>query len=168
MFNRLLPAACWLGLATTTPLAAAEKGVPDVVRFNRDVRPILASNCYNCHGQDEKVRKGHLRLDTRAGALNRKQRDPVIIPGKPEASELFLRVSSTEPTERMPPVKKGKALSARDIGVLKKWIEQGAKWEEHWSFVAPKKPALPPIRDPSWGRNEIDTFVLAQIGRAHV
>jgi len=163
MFNRLLPAVWWLGLATTASLPAAEKVVPDIVRFNRDVRPLLASNCYNCHGQDEKVRKGHLRLDTREGALDRKKRDPVIVPGKPQASELFLRISSSEPTERMPPVKTGKVLSARDVAVLKKWIEQGANWEEHWSFVAPKKPALPALRDPSWGRNEIDAFVLARL-----
>src|SRR4051812_13694762 len=163
MLNRLLPAVCWLSLAATAPLAAAEKSVPDVIRFNRDVRPLFAGNCYNCHGQDEKARKARLRLDTREGALHRKKGGPVIVPGKPQESELFLRVTSSEPTERMPPVKTGKTLSTRDVAILKKWIEQGAKWEEHWSFVAPKKLALPSVRNLSWGRSEIDAFLLARL-----
>src|SRR5438270_7847649 len=163
MLNRLLPAVWWLGFVATAPLAAAEKSVPDVIRFNRDVRPLFAGNCYNCHGQDEKARKARLRLDTREGALHRQKGGPIIVPGKPQESELFLRITSSEPTERMPPVRTGKALSARDVAVLKKWIEQGAKWEEHWSFVAPKKPALPAVRDRSWARNEIDAFVLARL-----
>ncbi|MBI1917756.1 MAG: PSD1 domain-containing protein [Planctomycetes bacterium] len=163
MLNRLLPAVWWLGLAATAPLTAAEQSVPDVIRFNRDVRPLFAGTCYNCHGQDEKARKSRLRLDTREGALHRKKGGPVIVPGKPHESELFRRVTSTEPTERMPPIKTGKALSIRDIAVLKKWIEQGAKWEEHWSFVAPRNPLLPPVRDSSWGRNEIDAFLLGRL-----
>src|SRR5262245_26462914 len=95
-------AAVWLGLLATGPLAAADKDIPAVVRFNRDVRPLFAGNCYTCHGQDEKARKGRLRLDTRDGAFNRKKGDPVLVPGKPQESELFRRVTSDEPSERMP------------------------------------------------------------------
>ena len=162
MFKRFLLGLVCVALPTSPTLAGADKGTADTVRFNRDVRPILAGNCYTCHGQDARARKGRLRLDTRAGVFKRKG-GAVVVAGKPQESDLYLRVAAGDPTERMPPTTSGKALTPQQVATLKRWIEQGARWEEHWSLVAPHKPALPPGRDVQWGRNEIDRFVLARL-----
>src|ERR1700722_8526511 len=98
------------------------------IDFNRDVRPILSNNCFQCHGPDEKVRKGKLRLDTKDGALA-----AVVVPGKPEQSSLIQRVQ-VEDDEKMPPAKTGKKLSPREIEILTKWVKEGAKYTVHWSY----------------------------------
>ena len=112
---------CWLSSSLQGAFAQAP------VDFRRDVLPILSENCFTCHGPDAKTRKADLRLDVKESALRTK--DPVIVPGKSGESELFERVSSTDPDEVMPPPKSGKKLTPAQIDVLKKWIDQGASWK---------------------------------------
>ncbi len=137
------------------------------VEFNRDIRPILSENCFTCHGPDPGNRKTALRFDTEEGAniaLGDNKR--AIVPGDPGASELFRRISSDNKTVRMPPAYAGKAkLSDRDIDLIRRWIEQGAKWERHWAFLPPKRVSPPGVRDTSWPANAIDPFVLARLER---
>ena len=132
------------------------------VDFSRDIRPILANNCLLCHGPDAKGRKGDLRLDVREGALLAHEGKAAIVPGKPDQSELLRRVTSTDRDEVMPPAKTGKKLTKDQIGLLRRWIEQGAPYAKHWAFVKPERPAVPDARDP-WVRTEIDRFILARL-----
>ena len=130
------------------------------VRYNRDVRPILSENCFECHGPDAAKRKADLRLD--AGALGQ----AVVVPGQPEASELFQRITHADPEERMPPVDSSRALTSSDIETLRAWISQGAKWESHWAFNPPRQPTTPPAKNSAWPRGAIDRFILAKLERA--
>jgi uncharacterized protein DUF1549/uncharacterized protein DUF1553/cytochrome c len=152
----LLTLAC--SLCATSARAAAP------IDFNRDVRPILSGQCYQCHGPDEKARKAKLRLDDRDVAVDR----GAIVPGKPDESELIKRVCSTDPETRMPPAAKKPALSADQAELLKRWIAEGAKYSEHWSFGKLTRPAVPEVRDQkSEVRNPIDAFIryrLQQVG----
>lgn len=114
------------------PPAAA---LPDVVEFNRDIRPILSDNCFFCHGPDKNKREADLRLDTIEGLHGSDGRPGALMPGKPEDSELFQRIVSLDKDRKMPPAESGKSLSERDILMLKKWIEQGGQFEGHWAFL---------------------------------
>jgi hypothetical protein len=137
---------------------------PRPVNFARDVRPILSDNCFSCHGPDDKARKAKLRLDTKEGAFAKLESDALaIVPGKPDDSELILRIESDVSDLRMPPKKSGKQLSADQAAVLRRWIEQGAPWSTHWAFDPPKKPALPAVKNTGWPSNEIDRFILARL-----
>jgi hypothetical protein len=142
-----------------------------IADFNRDIRPILSDNCYLCHGPDEANRKAGLRLDQRDLAVKAAESgDIALVPGKPELSELILRVTSTDENLRMPPAKGNKKpLSAGQIDLLKRWVEQGAEYNSHWAFRAPERP-MPPDVPASAGsvRNEIDRFVLAKIAAANL
>ena len=129
----------------------------DPVRFNRDVRPILSENCFECHGPDAAKRKADLRLD--AGALGQ----ALIAAGNPGESELFQRITHADPEERMPPADFGRALTAAEVETLRRWIEQGAQWEKHWAFIAPNRPAVPAARGSAWPRGAIDQFILAKL-----
>src|SRR5687767_7046387 len=111
---------------------AALLPLPDKIQFNRDVRPILSDNCFACHGFDKNKRKADLRLDTKDGLMSVGENGPIVAAGKPGESELFRRVITEDPDERMPDPKSHKKLSDRDIAVLKKWIEQGAEYQGHW------------------------------------
>jgi mono/diheme cytochrome c family protein len=130
------------------------------VAFNRDVRPILSNHCFKCHGPD--LKKGGLNLKERDVALKTLRSGNVaIVPGKSDQSVLLERITTAEETERMPP--KGKRLTPEQIATLKTWIEQGAKYEEHWAYVKPVRPALPAVKHKSWPRNGIDYFILARL-----
>src|SRR5262245_4173759 len=118
------------------------------VDFNRDVRPILSNNCFACHGPDEKERKADLRLDTREGALADLDGHQAIVPGKPGASELVARLTSDKASKRMPPAKTGKTLTAAEIEILTRWVQEGAPYAKHWAYVPPVRPELPPLRTP--------------------
>jgi hypothetical protein len=133
------------------------------VDFDRDIRPILSDNCFLCHGPDEKNRKAGLRLDTKAGAFANLGGYKAIVPGEPEKSELYKRIIAEQPTKKMPPAKSNKKLKPQQVELIKRWIEEGAKWEEHWAFVPPKRPALPKVKNPAWAKNSIDYFVLAKL-----
>jgi hypothetical protein len=135
----------------------------DEVIFNRDVRPILSEKCFSCHGFDPKTREADLRLDTFAGATANNDGARAIVPGDLSKSEAWLRINSTDEEEMMPPKKAHKTLSAADKAVLKKWIEQGAKYQKHWSLEAPVKAPLPVVANPAWAKNPIDRFVFAKL-----
>jgi hypothetical protein len=133
------------------------------IDFNREIRPILSENCFACHGPDEKERKAKLRFDVKEDAFKpAKSGDYAIVPGDPKKSALVQRVNTTDPDDIMPPPKTGKKLTAQQKELLTKWIAQGAKWQEHWSYVPPERPELPKIKDTKWPKNEIDNFVLAR------
>ena len=119
---------------------AADAGpLPEVVEFNRDIRPVLSENCFFCHGPDKNKRKADLRLDTADGLVGKEGKPGTAVPGKPAESELFRRITSNDPEMKMPPHDSGKTLTAREIALLKKWIEQGAKHEGHWAFLPIRK-----------------------------
>ena len=137
--------------AVAVPAVAVAEPVP--VSFNRDVRPILSEKCYYCHGSDSSHRKADRRLDTREGALAEKDGVKAIVPGKPEESDAIVRILSTDAEERMPPPKSNKMLTNAEKETLRRWVAEGAKYEPHWAFVAPVRPAVPS------GVNAIDYFV---------
>ena len=110
----------------------------------------------------------NLRLDTRDGAFSTRPNGKVIVPGNTNASLLYQRVFHEKDALRMPPVFARKTLSAQQKDVLRRWIEQGASWKEHWSFQAPVRPALPQVSAKSWVRNPIDTFILAKLDAAQL
>lgn len=151
-----------LGLALTA--ACGARGA-EPINFDRDIRPILADNCFICHGPDEAKRESDLRLDTKEGAFARLGDHHAIVPGKPDESELYLRVVSDDPDMRMPPADSGRQLSAQQIELLKRWIEEGATWEQHWSFAPVHRPALPTPKLAGQARNPIDLFVLSRLQR---
>ncbi len=124
------------------------------VEFNRDVRPILSDRCFFCHGPDSNNRKANLRLDQEQAAK------AAIVPGDPAASKLYQRIASDNKTLRMPPAYLGHdKLPQRDIETIRRWIQEGALWQNHWSFITPKRPAVP--KD----ANAIDSFVRARLDR---
>jgi Protein of unknown function (DUF1553)/Protein of unknown function (DUF1549)/Concanavalin A-like lectin/glucanases superfamily/Planctomycete cytochrome C len=152
--GRSLLAALGVTVLALTP-AGARGGD---VRFNRDVRPILAENCFPCHGPDSAARKADLRLDRRDDALQAE----VFVPGKPDESELVARIFAADAGKVMPPPKSRKKLTAAQRETLKRWIAAGAEYEPHWSLIAPTRPDLPAVKDPMWVRNPIDAFVDAK------
>jgi hypothetical protein len=125
--------------------AGADRAGADspAVDFNRDIRPILSESCYQCHGPDANRRKADLRLDIRDGLFRSADDSTVVVPGKPDESELWLRIASDDPEVRMPPPKAGKPMSAAQVALLRRWIEQGAVWKGHWSFIPVARPAMP-------------------------
>ena len=113
------------------------------VRYNRDIRPILSENCFSCHGPDEKSRKAKLRLDLPADALKEHKTGVPIVPGDLKKSEVWARITSSDEDDVMPPPKSHLKLSTDDKAKVKAWLEQGAKYEDHWAFLPPRRPALP-------------------------
>jgi mono/diheme cytochrome c family protein len=143
--------------------AADAAAAPQAVSFSRDILPILSDNCFACHGPDAKARKAKLRLDTKEGAFRVRNGVAVIHSGKSGDSELYARISSTDENEVMPPPKSKKKLTAQEIALLKRWIDEGAPWGKHWSFEKPQRALLPPVKRQTWPRNAIDDFILARL-----
>ncbi len=133
------------------------------VDFDRQIRPILSDNCFTCHGPDDKQRMMGLRFDTKEGAF---AKPGVVTPGDSAHSKMYLRISNPNPAMRMPPAYSGRKLSTEQIELIRNWIDSGAKWETHWAFVPPQRPALPPVKDEKWVRTPIDRFVLARLEQA--
>jgi hypothetical protein len=156
MHLRTFSAAAWLCLTAVWSCAPATAAEP--VRFNQQVRPILSNNCFYCHGPDEKHREADLRLDSHAAATADLGGYAAIVPGKPDASELLKRVSSHDDDERMPPLDSKKPpLSAAQIEILRRWIEEGAEYEGHWAFQPLVSSPPPPVKDEAgWARNPVD------------
>ncbi len=160
-----------LGLAVIAALLCAHAAAPAApadregpaqkpkLEYNRDIRPILAENCFACHGPDSAARKADLRLDRREAAVEA----GAIVARDPDSSELIDRINSTDSKELMPPPATTKKLTPREKETLKRWIAQGAEYQPHWSLIPPRKPALPPVHDTAWVRNPIDRFVLAKL-----
>jgi hypothetical protein len=136
------------------------------VDFARDIRPVFSDRCFACHGPDEATRKVGLRLDTETGLRTPRGQHIPVVPGNPAASEVMKRIAPQNPAMRMPPSWSGqKPLTAREVDLIREWIAQGAKWQSHWSFVAPQRPSLPQVKNGKWIRNPIDLFVLARLER---
>jgi mono/diheme cytochrome c family protein len=158
--GRRLVLALSLCVGSSLGLRAAETKVD----YNRDVRPILSDNCFACHGPDPKQRKAKLRLDTREGALGElRGGGRAIVPGKTDDSVLIERITADDPSMRMPPKKSGKRLTESQIDLLRRWVAQGAPFAAHWSFIAPKRPAAPRVKNTSWPRDPLDRFILARL-----
>jgi hypothetical protein len=151
------------------PPAAAEQPAPVTVEFNRDIRPILSDKCFQCHGPGTQM--ATLRFDSEEGAKHAlKDGRFAIVPGDPARSQMIARITATSPGVRMPRSQNGAAagepLSTRQVALLTRWIEQGAKWQKHWSFIPPQRPELPrDLKDANWVRNPIDAFVLERLER---
>ncbi|MFV1994963.1 MAG: DUF1549 domain-containing protein, partial [Verrucomicrobiales bacterium] len=160
------PVASWLA-ALAIPLSiapssffalqASQDKPAAEIGFNDQIRPILSENCFKCHGPDSAAREADLRLDTRAGALA----EGAIVPGDPRASEVVARITTTDPDDLMPPPDSHKKLKPAEKELLAKWIENGAQWEQHWSFIAPRRPAVPKA-GANWAHNDIDAFISAR------
>ena len=178
-----------LFLLLSLSLTAAE--LPDKVDFNEHIRPILSDRCYKCHGPDGgefgELWEAGLRLDIEEGAKanlaevklkvkNAKRKKEgkelstklgkakyAIVPGKPDQSSVIERIFTDDEDDIMPPSDSNLHLSGHEKKLIKKWIEQGAEWGKHWSFVAPVKKALPELKNKSWAKNEIDYFVLRKL-----
>jgi len=134
------------------------------VDFGKEIRPILSDRCYFCHGPDGANRKSKLRLDTEEGARKALGGGMfAIAPGDLEHSEVFQRISSTDPDERMPPPESNLKITKEEVALIGKWIEEGAKYEKHWSFVSLKEVAVPEVDNDVWGKGEIDRFVLEKL-----
>ena len=129
------------------------------IEYNRDIRPILAENCFACHGADSAARKADLRLDQREAAID----FGAIVPDQPDESELMARVLATDPDVVMPPPEIKKQLSQQQKDLLKEWIATGAEYQPHWSFIRPQPPELPTVGNEAWVRNAIDRFVSARL-----
>ena len=140
--------------------------LPEVVDYNFHIKPILSDNCYTCHGPDANKRKAGLRLDQEQAAFSELPENPgkyAIVAGKPGNSLLYQHVVSDDPKLLMPPPDSQLALNSYERKLLKKWIEQGAKFEKHWAFIPPKKADLPKTELADWTQNEIDAFVLEKM-----
>ncbi|MBM3981541.1 MAG: DUF1553 domain-containing protein [Planctomycetes bacterium] len=155
---RLSPGSLGLALVALalSPSAAPAQPLPAKVDFNRDIRPILSNNCFQCHGPDEKTRKAKLRLDTAEGAAT------AIVAGKPDASELITRLTASHDDKSlMPPAKTGKKLTPRELDLMKQWIKEGGKFSAHWAYIAPKKTDVPKTKIAA--TTYIDSFLLARL-----
>ncbi len=128
------------------------------IDFNRDIRPILSDKCIYCHGPDAHHREADLRLDVEEDA-----KDYAIVPGELEESEAYLRIIHDDVKERMPPVASGKKLSAKEIDLIRRWIEQGAAWADHWAYVEPERHEPPAVKQADWPLHWIDRFVLSRL-----
>lgn len=152
------------GLSSGTALAEA---LPAKISYNEHIQPILAENCFHCHGPDSATRKGKLRLDRSDDALlPRGDHDAAILAGKPDESMLIERILSPYEDERMPPLESHKTLKPREVALLKQWITEGAVYEKHWSFLAPQRPPVPSV---TWGdkpaNHPVDAFVAEKLNQ---
>lgn len=143
-----------LRLLCILALGCAVFGQSKPVDFQREIRPILSDACYACHGPDSSTRMANLRLDVPG---------PGIVPGKPDQSKVWKRISHATAALRMPPPQAHKTLTPEQIALVRRWIEQGAEYKTHWSFTAPRRSAVPVTKNPSWPRNAIDSFILARL-----
>ena len=150
----------WQRLPILLLPALLSQGQAAEVRFNRDIQPILARNCFACHGPDKHERKAKLRLDTADGFLRGgSSKEPMTVKGKPGESLLWERIVSSDPDEIMPPPDSHKELNPREKNLIREWIKQGARYEGHWAFITPSLPAVPEGTE----GNPIDRFIAAEL-----
>ena len=136
------------------------------ISYNFDIRPILSDKCFSCHGPDANKRQAGLRLDIAQSAYAVLKEHPgahALIPGKPDSSQVYLRISAEDTSMMMPPASSNLRLNPQEIALIKKWIQQGAVYEPHWAFIAPVKPAVPEVKNKKWAKNEIDFFILQKL-----
>ena len=157
--KKLSKADVLLCLLIVTSSLPSKAFAEELVDFNRDIRPILAENCFFCHGQDANKRQAELRLDIRELALQ----SVAFVPGNAADSSLVSRIHSTDADEQMPPPKSNRKLSIDQKRLLVKWVDQGATYSNHWAFVAPVRPEPPKVLKSDWPRNPVDHFVLSKL-----
>ncbi len=162
IFGRSLLAAFAVALAATSYCGAEEP----TIDFNREIKPILASKCFACHGPDAETRKAELRLDTFEGAIAETESGGfAIVPGHPERGDLLDRVTMDDADLRMPPAETGKRVTPAEAALLKQWIAEGAEYKPHWAFVAPTYHTPPDVQHADAARNLIDRFIIARLER---
>ena len=163
MKNGLLVA---FAFSLTTPAFCAAAS-PAPIDFAREIRPILAKNCFACHGTDEKHREGGLRLDLRDAATKKlEDGKTAIVPGHTASSELVRRIMASDSSERMPPADANASLSKEQVELLTRWVSEGAKYSVHWSFEKPVLPVVPHVRHENWSAGPVDRFVIAKLDAA--
>ncbi len=138
----------------------------DEIDFNRDIRPILSNKCLLCHGPDPDALEAGLRLDQRDSAVSELDSEAVaVVPGSPQESELIARITAEDEDYRMPPADHGAPLTAAEIDLLQRWIQQGAKYATHWAYASPVRPSVPQAspQDQDWPRSPIDAFTLRRM-----
>lgn len=163
-----LPICLHLACNSNNSSSELDLGSDEQLSYNFHIRPILSDKCFACHGPDANKREAGLRLDVEEDAFAALKESPgkfAIVPNDVEKSELYHRIISQDPSIQMPPPNFNLTLSQEEIGLIKRWIEQGAKYEPHWAFVPPKKSALPKVKNANWPRNEIDHFTLAKMSQ---
>ncbi|WP_417849548.1 DUF1553 domain-containing protein [Thalassoglobus sp.] len=151
-------------LSVCCPFLAVSTLLAEEVDYTRDVRPILSGRCFKCHGPDPETREAGLRLDEAiASRAELDSGERAVVPGNIEASQLLTRITTSDESLRMPPADQGPALTQQEIETLKRWVQSGARYDKHWSFVAPKLPEVPDASNPDWCRNDIDRFILKKL-----
>ncbi len=161
---RLIRAAAWTLAGATLLVMAADGRAGDSagrVDFNRQIRPILSENCYQCHGPDQNKRKAELRLDLREGLFRSAEGTTIVVPGKPDDSELLSRITADDDELRMPPPKHAAALKPEQIDLIERWITEGAEWKGHWAYISPSRPRTPEKTASRPTAGEIDRFIRA-------
>jgi hypothetical protein len=168
--RKVVTALCGSLLAVCALPGVSLGGIPqskNTINFNRDVRPILSDRCFACHGPDKNKRQSDLRLDTKAGLfepLAKHKGKVAIVPGNPAESYAYQRIINPDPKEVMPPTSVPHLkLNQREKDLIKRWIEEGAPWSEHWAFVPATRPSVPEVSDAKWARNDVDRFILAKL-----
>jgi len=163
--SRRLPliASLVAGLGGTLTAAATPVGE---VKFNRDIRPILAEACFHCHGPDPASRKAKMRFDREEDFTAKREDGFVIVKGKPQESLLWQRITTKDEDDVMPPPDAHIQLKPEQKELLRRWIEQGGSWQKHWAFIAPERPAELKIKNAAWAKSPIDSFVLARLEEA--
>jgi hypothetical protein len=157
----------WLWIACCMATSLIETEAAEEIRFNRDVRPLLSEHCFQCHGFDANTRKSSLRLDLREEALKPAKSGAIpLVPGKPEASELFRRITTSDLDAQMPPAPEHAPLTAAQREILRQWILAGANYEPHWAFVQPVRQPPPEVKPSFRTRNPIDRFILKRLEQA--
>ena len=142
----------WAVILSVTGLLCAQA---DSIRYSRDILPILAENCFNCHGADRVSRKADLRLDTEDGAK-------AVLGADRASSAIYQHITATD-DDRMPPADSGKSLTAAQIEIIGKWIDGGATWEGHWAYTPPVETTPQSAALASWIRSPIDAHILARL-----
>ncbi len=143
----------------TTACAVQAAPPPAPIGFDREIRPLLSDACFRCHGPDDAARQAELRLDQKEPAFRPADSGKTpVVPGRPELSEVYRRLTTDDPDQRMPPPDAPRQLNSREVEIIRAWIEQGASWSDHWAFQIPAKSRPIPEIHSKWGRNGIDAF----------
>ncbi|MFV1964398.1 MAG: PSD1 and planctomycete cytochrome C domain-containing protein [Pirellulaceae bacterium] len=147
-------------------LMASVASADIAIDFSQDIRPILSDRCYACHGPNDSQREGGFRLDVKESVLAEADSGELpIVPGDAEASSVYQRITSDDEFMVMPPEDSNKSLTKEEIELIRRWIDDGAAWSEHWAFVVPRRPELPDVSDAAWCRRPIDRFILARLDK---
>ncbi|WP_317195561.1 PSD1 and planctomycete cytochrome C domain-containing protein [Echinicola shivajiensis] len=158
--KKIIPLGLTGAMAILTSTLSCNDKAEEKIDFNAEIRPIINNKCISCHGGVKQSGEFSLLFESEALSAT-KSGEPAIIPGHAEESEMIKRILHEDPEVRMPP--EGPQLSQEEVDVLKKWINQGAKWEDHWSFIPPQQPELPEVSESDWAKNPIDAFVLEKM-----